>query len=273
MKRLSFSIIFGCAALMMTSANAERFELKMFGHEVFVASGGPEGDILKIDGREVHKNQIITFEELVTVDGVAVLIGSSAKGGNSCDGAPFVVSFPANSNPRIDGPLETCYPTTMAASPSQLEFSTAAQPGSDGEKWIWTPADGFKQVAGEKFAATSSKGWAQLRERTVTHPNELLGYKEIADEINRIAGSNRKTFETMIGGVGSAESTGDLFVGTSCTPHNCDAEAAILIASIPDKRVYLAWKPETEKIVVLPPVKQWPQNAKNALLNWSRKWK
>ena len=57
MKRFEFPVFFVCATLMMFSANAESFALKMFGHEYPLSSSDLDGNILKIDGREVHKTR------------------------------------------------------------------------------------------------------------------------------------------------------------------------------------------------------------------------
>ena len=39
------------------------------------------------------------------------------------------------------------------------------------------------------------------------------------------------------------------------------------------KRIYLAWKPQDQKIIVRPEVKEWPVTARDALRDWAATWK
>jgi hypothetical protein len=64
-----------------------------------------------------------------------------------------------------------------------------------------------------------------------------------------------------------------MYLGMACTSHMCTEEEALLAADIPQKKVYLAWKPMNAKIVVRPPVKEWPAQARTALKDWAAKWK
>ena len=256
-------------------ANAAVFEMKMFGHHVVVLQRDFE-QVLSIDGRDVLaefdprfadnvrdvlKDAILHIEDIHLISGTPAIVGSSSAGGNACDAAPFVVSFPRDSNPRVDGPIESCRPVRMDVLVDQLNFSTTALPNSPGETWTWTTASGFAKSGSRDFVADTSRGWPELREKTVSHPSELLSFGEVAAQINDLLG------------VGSGSFNGDYFVGSACTRHLCQEEEALLVASIQDKQVFLAWKPSGEKIVVRPPVKQWPERAKAALREWAAKWK
>ena len=52
---------------------------KINGHEITLTERDYE-KILKVDGREMHRNAIILFEELTTVSDVPIIIGSSSGG-------------------------------------------------------------------------------------------------------------------------------------------------------------------------------------------------
>lgn len=95
--------------------------------------------VLTIDGREVLKDAILNIEDIHLISGTPAIVGSSSAGGNACDSAPFVVSFPRDANPRVDGPIESCLPMKMEVLTDQLTFTTAALPNFPGETWIWTP--------------------------------------------------------------------------------------------------------------------------------------
>lgn len=253
-------------------ANAAVFEMKMFGHHVVVLQRDFE-QVLSIDGREVLKDAILNMEDIRLISGTPAIVGSSSAGGNACDAAPFVVSFPRDSNPRVDGPIESCRPVRMDVLADQLTFSTTALPNSRGEIWTWTPASGFTKSGHKDFVANTSRGWSELREKTVSHPSELLSFGEVAAQINVLLGAEKGEYSDIILGVGSGSFDGDYFVGSACTRHLCQEEEALLVASVQGKQVFLAWKPSGEKIVVRPPVKQWPERAKAALREWAEKWK
>lgn len=253
-------------------AHAAVFEMKMFGHHVVVLQRDFE-QVLSIDGRDVLKDAILNIEDIRLISGTPAIVGSSSAGGNACDAAPFVVSFPRDANPRVDGPIESCRPVRMDVLADQLTFSTTALPNSPGEIWTWTPASGFTKSGHQDFVANTSRGWSELREKTVSHPGELLSFGEVAAQINDLLGAEKGEYSDIILGVGSGSFDGDHFVGSACTRHLCQEEEALLVASIQDKQVFLAWKPSGEKIVVRPPVKQWPDRAKAALREWAAKWK
>lgn len=253
-------------------ANAAVFEMKMFGHHVVVLQRDFE-QVLSIDGRDVLKDAILNIEDIRLISGTPAIVGSSSVGGNACDAAPFVVSFPRDANPRVDGPIESCRPVKMDVLSDRLTFSTTALPNSPGETWTWTPASGFAKSGDQDFVADTSKGWSELREKTISHPGELLSFGEVAPQINDLLGAEKGEYSDIILGVGSGSFNGDYFVGSACTRHLCQEEEALLVASIQEKQVFLAWKPSGEKIVVRPPVKQWPARAKAALREWAAKWK
>lgn len=254
-------------------AVAANLDIHLFGHQVTITKGDDDQYRLKVDEREVLKNYYIDIEEVHVVGGTPVAVGTSSGGGNACASAPFVISFPEGQRARLDGPLDSCMPVNVGFSDDKLSFSTTPQPNNPGQKWEWNASAGFHEIDGDVFVADKSKGWDQLRERSVTHPASLLGYAEVAAEINRLAGSDKTLVNDILTGVGSGEFKGDLFVGTVCTPHMCSYQEAIVIADLRSRTVYLAWKPSGQKIKVSPPVKAWREKAKAELREWSAKWK
>ncbi|MEY9162669.1 hypothetical protein ABIE78_000788 [Sinorhizobium fredii] len=272
--RIRKAVLFSITALFAATvgAKAADFEMLLFGHRVIVLGSDTE-QLLEVDGRQVLKEAIIDIDEVHLISGTPVVIGSASPGGNACEGAPFIISFPPNAAPRIDGPLDTCFVVTTHATPTQLSFSTTAMPNRPGERWMWSLEGGLKRVEGQTFSADTSKGWAQLREKTASHPGDLLKFGEIAEQIDALLGADKASFKDIIMGVGSGEFDGDYFAGSACTPHMCFEQEAILIASITEQKVYLAWKPSGEKIIVRPVVKDWPEKAKVFLRNWASKWK
>ncbi|CAN7373895.1 MULTISPECIES: hypothetical protein [Rhizobium] len=271
----AFVLVLAPFIALSTSSHAAAGDLDMqlFDHHVVITKGSDSQDSLRIDDREVLKDYYVDIDEMHVIDGMAVAVGTSSAGGNACEGSPFVVSFPRGQNPRIDGPLDSCFPVTVKASERELTLSTPATPNRSGQKWRWTASNGFKEIQGDTFVADASKGWDQLRERSVTHPAGLLGYAEVAAEINRLAGADKALVNDILLGVGSGEFKGDLFVGTSCSRHMCTDQEAVVVADLASRTVFLAWKPSGQKIKVNPDVKVWPEKAKAELRQWAAKWK
>lgn len=270
--RLFASTMMLLVAAQISVAVAASFEMKMFGYRIAVVQRDFE-QVLIIDERDFLRNTTINISDIQLVSGTPVVVGSSSAGGNTCDSSPFVISFPTGAKPKVDGPIESCRPVTIDVLADQLTFKTTALPNSPGETWTWTPASGFAKSVDQDFIADTSKGWSELREKTVSHPSELLSFGEVAAQINDLLGSDKDDYSNIILGVGSGSFDGDYFVGSACTRHLCQEEEALLVASIQEKTVFLAWKPSGEKIVVRPPVKQWPERAKAALREWAEKWK
>lgn len=259
-------------ALIASPVNAAEFGMTLFGHAVSISPSDDQYK-LEIDGREVLKNYYLDLDEIYLVGNTPTVVGTSSGGGNACEGSPFVVSFPANGAPRVDGPLDTCYGVKVELSEGELLLSTSATPNEPGQIWRWTPSDGIKEVGNQVFVADRSKGWPQLRERTASHPGDLLDFAEINAEIVRLAGDDASLVNGILIGVGSGKYDGDLFIGTSCSRHMCLDQEAIVIADMVHKAVYLAWKPSGQKINVNPAVKTWPDKPKAALREWAAKWK
>ncbi|WP_349434288.1 hypothetical protein [Pararhizobium sp. A13] len=255
-----------------TVASSSPFAMTLFGHQVSISPSGDQFK-LEIDEREVLRNYYLDLDEIYVINGTPTVVGTSSGGGNACEGAPFIVSFPRNESPRLDGPLDTCFGVKVEASDIALTLSTAPTPNEPGKRWTWTPSDGIKEAESAAFVADVSKGWPQLRERTASHPADLLDYAELNEEITRLAGPDATLVNDILMGVGSGKYDGDLFVGTSCSRHMCLDQEAIVIADIPHKTIYLAWKPSGQKIKVNPEVKSWPERPRAALRNWAAKWK
>ncbi|MFD1745036.1 hypothetical protein ACFSE1_06120 [Rhizobium helianthi] len=252
---------------------ARDLDIRLFGHRVSIAKSNDDQFSLKVDDREIHRNYFVDIDDVHVVGGTPVAVGASSGGGNACESSPFVLSFPEGQNARIDGPLDNCMPVKVTVSQDKLYFAIAPQPGTPGKRWEWTAGQGFREVGSEAFVADTSKGWDQLRERTIDHPAALLSYAEVARQINGLAGEDEALVKDILLGVGSGEFKGDLFVGTTCTRHMCDEQQAIVVADLRSRSVYLAWKPSGQKIKVQPVVGAWPEKVKAELRLWAAKWK
>lgn len=256
-------------ALATSPLNAGAFDVSIFGHKVAI-SALDTGQSLTIDGQELIKDEIVSINDILLVSGVTVIVGLSSPGGNRCASTPFVISLPSAGKPHIDGPIENCRLVAMQAFPNELHFSTKPLPNEAGQNWVWKPDTGFQSTSDSPFKSDSSKGWAQLQHSEISHPGDIFSFEEIAVQINDLLGSARASYIDIIMGTGSAQFDKDYLIGSSFSRGS--EEEALLVASIENKKVFLAWKPEGEKIQVRPPVKEWPAKAKAELRNWAKKW-
>lgn len=267
---LTFSLV-GLLTGLAASANAVELE-KIAGRTIEIKERDFE-KVLTVDGRELHTNAIIFLDDVYAFDGTVVVVGTSSGGGNVCEGAPFVLSFPDKGAPRIDGPLDSCTPVSHAVEDGTLQFSTAKVPGQNVERWQWTVDRGMTPLEAVAFQPDEASGWSNLRERTFTHPSDAFNNAEIAASFKMVLGSDFTQFQQLMSGVGSGEFKGDDFVGTACRQHACLDEAGLVFLSSSDRRVYAAWKPDGQKIAVFPaPVTDWPEKAKAELREWAKQW-
>ncbi|NLS00126.1 hypothetical protein HGP17_25145 [Rhizobium sp. P38BS-XIX] len=229
--------------------------------------------VLVVDGRELHTDEIITFDDIYAFNDTLVVVGSSSPGGNACDASPFVLSFPAKGAPRFDGPIDSCASVSHQVDGASFVFSTGNVPGHDTERWQWTAGGGITSLPSVAFKPDASTGWANLRERAFTHPSDAFKNGEIAESLKAVLGADFDHFQELMSGVGSGQFKGDDFVGSACRPHACLDEAGMIFLSSHDRRVYAAWKPDGKKIAVFPsPVKEWPDRVKTELKDWAKQW-
>jgi len=259
--------------LLASGSYAHAIDIKKINsHEILLLKQDFE-DVLKIDGREMHRNSIILFDEMTTVSGIPIIIGTSSAGGNACDGSPFVLSLPIDGKAKLDGPLDSCAYITHEVVNDKIVFSSPNLPGKGQDKWEWTAEDGLKSIGTTEFKASDSSGWNALREQVISNPWDVFDNVEISAQIKQLLGSDFDKFQTILTGVGSGEyARGDYF-GQSCTPHSCTLEEAIIFLSYSDRKVYAAYKLNGQKIKVFPVVKEWPDKAKAELRSWASKWK
>ncbi|MBY2943107.1 hypothetical protein HF264_25980 [Rhizobium leguminosarum] len=269
--RLSFLLSFVSAFVVIANAAAAVDIQKIAGHEIAVEGTAFDNE-LKVDGRSIHKDAIIGFKEIAIVDGTPALIGYSANGGNACDSSPFVLSFPPGGEPKMDGPIDTCFSVEHQVEGDRILFSTNPGPGHDSERWSWTPKDGIAELAAEPFKANTAADWSNLRERKLKRPSEAFANAGVVASIKNLLGPDFAWYQELMNGVAGGEFKGDDYVGTSCRPHMCSDEAGLLFLASRQKAVYAAWRPDGQKIVVRPPIKQWPEKAKLELRAWARKW-
>lgn len=242
---------------------------ELAGHRIVI--DGPFSErTLSIDGRKVHEDAFIAIQHRGSIDGVDFVVGTSSAGGNACEGSPFVISAAADAEAKFEGPIDSCAFMNVTIEKDRVLLAADPLPDRESERWEWKPGTGLHQIANEAFVADRSKGWAEVE--SASHPGDLMGFGGLAPQIDDLLGRDRQTFAELIVGIGSGTFENGYFVGTACPKFIC-LEAGALIAANPDEQaIYLAWKPEGEKIIVRPAVGEWPKPARLALRDWAAQW-
>ncbi len=262
------------ALLSPPNSYSQDVDRTLYGHQVVIDKDAEGQQALKIDDKTLVTDAIVALDEVHEIDGFGVVVGSASNGGNACDSKPFVILLPKTGMPRLDGPLDSCSTVTVKLLEGKLFFSTEATPRWPADRWEWTTTAGFKKLQDKPFVAETSKGWAQLEAHARLSQDGLLGYADVASQIDRLAGSDKELVRSILSGTsGEGGHDGDIFVETACSPHNCGSEEGIVVADLTSKKIFLAWKPLNQKIKVNPPVNTWPSNAKMKLRDWAQTFK
>lgn len=243
---------------------------KAAGHEIQISNNLDAGETkLVVDGKQMHVEHYIGIDEIAVVGSTWVIVGSSSGGGNACEATPFVLSLPNGEPARFDGPLETCAVVSHTIKENMITFEEPATPNYAGTSFAWTLDSGFTVLSREEFSVEVDKemGWAELRQRDVQHPSDLLTYGEIASQIHALLGAHRKEYEAIIFGTGSGEFRGGKYIGRAWTR---GGDEAFLIADITNRRVFLAWKQTDKPLEVRPKLSDWGGLDKGALSEWVR---
>jgi hypothetical protein len=124
---VGLTLLFAIAA---PSAHAND-AMTVFGHPVELV-GTLNDQKLTVDGKVLVKDAIVSIEQINVVAGTGVLIGGSSGGGNACDIAPFVVSFPPGEQAKVDGPINECGMGNIIFHPGSIEFVYSALPNLPG---------------------------------------------------------------------------------------------------------------------------------------------
>ena len=72
--------------------------------------------------------------------------------------------------------------------------------------------------------------------------------------------------------MGSGRFEGDWFYGDAFDRGSSGDAGAFMAVGIREQRVFLAWKPESRKIEVRPPVGEWPSEARRSLATWAKQF-
>ena len=270
---MSYNLDVGLTLLFAIAAPSAHANdaMTVFGHPVELV-GTLNDQKLTVDGKVLVKDAIVSIEQINVVAGTGVLIGGSSGGGNACDIAPFVVSFPPGEQAKVDGPINECGMGNIIFHPGSIEFVYSALPNLPGHRWIWTAAGGFKDAGDIAFGANGKLGWDALRHHDLAFPIDLYKNSEVGAAIKALTGTDDEAFTTGLTGPSDGEFDGDTYIGSGCVAHGCPFAGSFVIADIANRKIYLAWKEDGRPFVVRPSVKQWPGPFRFRLKEWTEKF-
>jgi len=112
-----------------------------------------------------------------------------------------------------------------------------------------------------------------LRNKRLSKPEDIFKHPGMFLPTETLLTGYRETVMSMVrGGQGTVEDKGNVIIGTSCLPDECNDKSLMFALDPTSKRVFFAWKTSGKPIVVKPPVKEWPQPARSELAAWSKRW-
>jgi hypothetical protein len=249
---------------------AERFEMNLFGAHVLVLGSSDGPWKLSVDRKQLHSDYQLSINRVGVLSGVGYALGRSGRGGNACDSAPFIVSFPPGKPARLDGPVESCASVEQTITEDKIVFREKGIPGEKTHEWTWTPVDGLRRHEIVNLTI-SSIGWDSLRERAIQHPVDLLRSATFSQILQSRLGAQFGSYRRMVIGPGSVDFQGEIIVASSCAPHSCGEEEQLTVIDPQERTIYVAIKPARTKIAVFPEVKLWPDKPRAALTTWMRK--
>ena len=237
-----------------------------------VETDGYREEALIIDGKEILRGYRLHLDSKQTVGKDTVVLGWQYNEGNSCEGSSFLVVVNKDEAPKLFGPIETCIITLFELGENSVTFETPHNPGLTQEKWRWTADKGIVSLGEQELPPSDQSGWGALTGKTIDTPWETFNNVEINDQIKSLLGNDYKQYRQIISGVGSGTYKNGNYLGSSCTPHMCSEQEAIIYLDRKSKKVFAAFKMEGQKIKVFPSVKSWPKGARQELSKWSKKF-
>lgn len=265
------------AALLLClagAASADTLALDLFGRE-FKLGPDDEDDTmtaLSIDGDDLITGYVVHLERIDILNGVPFIVGGTGSGGNICELAPFVISLPQGKPARVDGPIGDCDGISYDVRADAIVFTDSAYPGETQRVWTWTPAEGMRREERVAEAGTGS-GWDALREGSASHPADMLRTADVsALMMARVGPKNESLYREHLKGIGSIERQGGMVTSASCRKFDCEDAGQLTVFDLETRTVFVALKPVGGKIMVFPPVKEWPREAREALKTWAEPW-
>jgi hypothetical protein len=259
-------------AVLPLAAMAEPRSISALGHQISIRPSPAGSELLEVDSRVLLSDLHIDIRETGVLNGVAFAVGERNEGGNVCEGSIFIVSMPSQDFARLDGPLDSCETGSYQVEAEQIVVTTPASGSHDGKRWVWTPA-GFSAPSPVKFIPKEGGAWGPITQKLISHPSELMEYRELAERLSSILGTVRSAYLRISDGPGSVKYEGDILIAEACQSHACDSTALLVAIDPISHQVFLAVKDTDRRKFVAPyATRDWPTVVQSRLRSWQARW-
>ena len=259
-------------AALPLAAMAEPRSVSALGHQINIRPGPEGNELLEVDSRVLLSDLHMNIRETGVLGGVAFAVGERNEGGNACEGSIFIVSIPSQDFARLDGPLDSCETGTYQVEAEQIVVTTPASASHDGKRWVWTQA-GFSAPSPINFNPKEGDAWGAITQKVISHPSELMEYREFAERLSSVLGTVRPAYLRIADGPGSVKYEGDVLIAEACQSHACDSTALLVAIDPISRQIFLALRDTDRRNFVAPyATTEWPMVVQNRLRSWQARW-
>lgn len=267
-----YSVAALIVAVLPLAAMAQPRSISTLGHQISIRPSSGGSELLEVDSRVLLSDFHIDIRETGVLSGVAFAVGERNEGGNVCEGSIFIVSMPSQDFARLDGPLNSCEIGNYHVEAEQIVVKTPASGSHDGKRWVWTPA-GLSAPSAVKFIPKEGDAWGAITQKLITHPSELMEYREFVERLSSVLGAARPAYLRIADGPGSVKYEGGILVAEACQSHACDSTALLVAIDPTSRQVFLALKDTDRRKFVVPyATREWPTVVQNRLTSRRARW-
>jgi hypothetical protein len=273
---LAIALILPSAAVCGTTGPGR---IELFGHEIvvrsFVKHQGEaiwETDVLTIDKKVLLRDRQIHIWDSGSFEGLGFAVGMHTSGA-MCDNHFFVLVFPDNAPPRIEGTFAACW-VRYAIEKDHVIFETEnGDPGVQDQdlrsRWIWTRRGLGAQ---QRFKIKTGVVGKLLQSRSIQQPSDLLEHAEFTGQIAQLAKDSHFAEDVLFGiikGPGTVRYEGNVLLGKACQAGDCSLGSLLVAVDLATNRLYLALKRGDKSAIIAPEQTTWPSTAQNELGEWT----
>jgi hypothetical protein len=252
--------------------------IELFGHEVrvrsFVKHQGEaisETDVLTIDKKVLLRDRQVHIWDSGSFEGMGFAVGMHTSGG-MCDNHFFVLVFPENAPPRIEGTFTACS-VRYAIEEDHVVFETDnGNPGMADQdmrsRWTWTRRG---LGAEQHFKIKTGVVGKLLQARSALQPSDLLEHAEFADQVSQLAEQFQFAEDALFGvikGPGTVRYEGNVALAKACQAGDCGLGSLLIVVDIATNKFYLALKRGEKPAIIAPEQTTWPSAAQRELTEW-----
>lgn len=234
----------------------------------FTVTETPDSDkILAFDGKEVARNYDVFFDKIVKVGGIDVALFAVGPGGNQCGPDTVIAWKPEGGTLQsVTVDQDDCGAPPTAVSDDALYFVPYLLPGDSGDALKWTPQDGLLIAGRLSYTPQPNTGWNDIDPTKYQNIIDAFHNEAVYKAAEKLLGDQMGGVATslLVGG-GTEKTPSGAFYATGCVPHACGGGNGFMAVDAKNKALYFAQQSDTPEPNAWPPMKEWPDEMKDAL--------